>query len=414
MRGAAQATRITAAQFAAAEKRLVGTELAGTQTAVAMTKVTKATKSARKGIGTIRSAGASLTSRLVGLNGTLGTFAGAMGQFAIGSVVTIGIIAGIAAVGGAMKLLTRDTKKAEEAFKAMLERLKSDIPEATKVTLAGIKAMLEAQKELLQVRISAAIDPSVAGKLSPLAKQLYKDLFQVEIALQHVGAAWKELEDADIAKMLDAQTAALQRQHRFTFENIIDRQDQARIATEQAERAIQALADRWTDYGKTSLEVLRENLREISVLVDMSKMDLPEATAAVQRLLKEFKDGLEQTDPVLDKTIDNIERLTTALFNLSRGLSFNFGGALLGGIFGAIRGGPVGGIIGAIGGGVGVPGLRPEDLGIGGSSGATTQIVMAPAVDPLTIARDAQWMNVVAATNQALANTGHRIEVVGG
>jgi len=54
-----------------------------------------AARKARAGLGTIRSSGASLAARMVGLNGTVGTLFSGIAQFAVGNLVAIGIIAGI-------------------------------------------------------------------------------------------------------------------------------------------------------------------------------------------------------------------------------------------------------------------------------------------------------------------------------
>jgi len=67
-----------------------------------------------RGLGTIRSALASMSAQAIGARGTVGSLAGAVLQFAAGNTIAVGVVAGVAAIALAYRALTRDAREARE------------------------------------------------------------------------------------------------------------------------------------------------------------------------------------------------------------------------------------------------------------------------------------------------------------
>jgi len=63
-----------------------------------------------------------LAGDVVGVQGPLARLVGIVGQLGVGTPVTVGVLAGIAAIGVAMRLLNRDSKEAKEGLEALLKR----------------------------------------------------------------------------------------------------------------------------------------------------------------------------------------------------------------------------------------------------------------------------------------------------
>jgi len=113
-----------------------------------------AANKARKGLGTLRSAGASLTARMIGLNGTIGTFGSAIGQFAFGNLVTVGIIGGMFALAAGFRKIgekARDAKKRAEELREELIRAAGPITLTSQQELGAERSRLTFLRE--QVRL---------------------------------------------------------------------------------------------------------------------------------------------------------------------------------------------------------------------------------------------------------------------
>ena len=147
--------------------------------AVGLNRVNVAAKrTARQGLGTIRSSMASLTAMAIGTRGTLGTLASGILQFAAGNVIAIGAIAGIAAIAFAFRKLSSDAREAKKEIDdhiAALEKLReAEVTPLEKVTenIEGArKRLAEFNADLAKIEAKLEKDPGRDVRAILLVKQ---------------------------------------------------------------------------------------------------------------------------------------------------------------------------------------------------------------------------------------------------
>ena len=167
-----------------------------------------AKRTARQGLGTIRSSMASLTAMAIGTRGTLGTLASGVLQFAAGNAIAIGAIAGIAAIAFAFRKLTSDAREAKKeinAHIAALEKLReAEVTPLEKVTenIEGATTQLaEFNADLAKIEAKLEKDPGrdVRAILLVKQKKLLEDIAEKEdlIAIGERKRAEEEGKEAD-------------------------------------------------------------------------------------------------------------------------------------------------------------------------------------------------------------------------
>lgn len=121
---------------------------------VGLTKVnTTAQRTARQGLGTIRSSMASLTAMAIGTRGTLGTLASGILQFAAGNALAIGAIAGIAAIAFAFRKLSSDAREAKKQIDESIKSLEK-LREAEVTPLERVaESITDAQTRLSEMQV---------------------------------------------------------------------------------------------------------------------------------------------------------------------------------------------------------------------------------------------------------------------
>lgn len=139
---------------------VAGFDRAMKQAAASTTAVAVATAPARQGLGTIRSAGASLTARLVGLNGTLGTLVSGIGQFALGNLAAIGVIGGLAAIAAGFRLIGKGAREARVRAGEAIDKLRAmQRGEVVGGDIAVLLAAARTQRRALQAQVAALPPP---------------------------------------------------------------------------------------------------------------------------------------------------------------------------------------------------------------------------------------------------------------
>lgn len=100
-----------------------------------------ASTGATGGVGNLTRSMASLAANSIGVRAGLGPMISTLGTLAVGSVVTLGIVAGVAAISAGIKLLGKESKEAEE-------RIKKLIDEANQLRTSNQSSLLTAQQAL--------------------------------------------------------------------------------------------------------------------------------------------------------------------------------------------------------------------------------------------------------------------------
>lgn len=151
------------------------------------------------GLNRLRPAITSLAAHATGANGAVGVLTGTIGSLALGNALTIGILAGIAAISTAYTVLTAETRKQEEATRDATEALKRLHDEQRRGETGALPEQLaSARKELERLR-----DLEKFGRGQNTGGNVYDnsgvlELFKAKMDPRKVQQQYKALE-ADIA-----------------------------------------------------------------------------------------------------------------------------------------------------------------------------------------------------------------------
>lgn len=180
---------ITDAQLAMTQygQQLGMASAASTTMAESTTKIARSAGRARQGLGTIRSSAASLTARMIALNGTVGTFSSGILQFAAGNAVAIGIIAGIAGIAAAIRHVTREAREAAQRAKDWLDQMQRARHISDEMRLAGNiqqarEAVARYTEELAKAREAEAQAVDVATRFSGIAAENFHAEYTDKVA----------------------------------------------------------------------------------------------------------------------------------------------------------------------------------------------------------------------------------------
>lgn len=176
------------------------------------------TLSARRGLGTMRSAMGSLAATSMGLSGRLGEVSSIIGQFAFGSLATLGVFGGLAAIGLAFRHIRKDAGDAKDKIKEFIDldplgrRAKAE--EYLGYAAAGAeRERLEATGGISPIRAGLAGALSRFGIRLPIqtrekAEENLRDIEELTLAMEDRLQAGREKHQEE----LDRQKAEAQRE----------------------------------------------------------------------------------------------------------------------------------------------------------------------------------------------------------
>ncbi len=122
-----------------------------TKIAGSLKDVDAAAKGATLNVGRLNPTIASLAARAAGAHPVTGQLANVLGSFAIGSALTVGVLAGLAAVGFAWNKWTHDAREAAKAAKDAIDEVER-LARANMVGSVQSTAITEAQSEMTRLR----------------------------------------------------------------------------------------------------------------------------------------------------------------------------------------------------------------------------------------------------------------------
>lgn len=172
-----------------------------------LTATGPASQKAVAGLGTMRSVSSTLASQLLGVKTSVGQVTGALGQMALGTGLTIGILAGVAALAAAYSALTaksREQKAATDSLRDAWKKLNEEQnkgPAAVRAVAEKDAANLRAEIATLQKQLTAAQAQrqSATGAGELLAASVNESAIQsrLQAARRASSAAQAKLDDQD-------------------------------------------------------------------------------------------------------------------------------------------------------------------------------------------------------------------------
>jgi hypothetical protein len=450
--------------LAAARQQAIGLRSAGLQPAgqelAAFNSILVATgprlERARRGLGTMRGGLVSLAASTVGARGPLGALTSGLLLFGAGSTIGLGVAAGLAALAVGFHKIREGARDAAEMVKKYADAWR-DLPEQQKVETGQNLVALQAQQAALSSRIIRERDRVIEGP---------DKVFLEAIRSANVKALEKQF--IEVSKGVAGATVAVDsfgEAGRRAWEKIKDAFEQASKGIELIPLHAAEAIEEWSSKMQHQADVVRDALdpiraynREVQALRELEArgpLGLPGAITRAERLARQAQIGQEMF-PVPDladvvappwvksKMKQDFDDLgLTAAGAFTRGFvrsafeGFKGFGNVLKNIFASLfedaliqalrrlgsgKGG-VGGILGfvfkaglgfvpggsAIGGLVPGGGPGPRGSPVGPPEFSGMNINVGPARDPISIARDAQWLKALAESNLQLEAGGFRL-----
>lgn len=315
---------------------------------------------------------ANLAGRIAHTSPIVGNLASVLGDFAIGGVVTAGVLGGLAAIAVAYDKLTESTRKAkEETVKAM-----DAIDKAARLKMLGPGGEMVAQTELarkeadrLKIEI-AALEKEAAGpdsgfgRKAMLEEKINQLYIERQIALNRVAEGESIVGEA--VKAASDQAAPKIKEVTFRYNELRDAAEKVNAQITQDNR------DWWKNYIEKTGEAvtLTEQLNAEIMAARPSLLDVFKGATTTDVGPVDISDSVkianDQAKKINDAAAEHSEMLKSAIWGSASALAnsivsaLNFGGGgrgsniggSIGGTIGfglgfAFGGGPIGGAIGS-------------------------------------------------------------------
>lgn len=326
---------------------------------------------------------AGLAGQLTGIHPIIGNVAGVLGNFAVGSALTVGVLGGLAAIALAYDVLTKSTREAtkvqDEAVKSLLKsrHLKivgGGVGENVLQARSKLNALLaegtRLQKELDANRGVLVLEAQTLEKIAANQEEIHAVQQAIIHGKQELATGTNAATTSTVKlkdTYMDLRDAAAKVNAEATKANAdwwrgyIERTGEALTLTEQLNQAI--LADR---------PGLLEVYRDLMTQGTPGAVSMPNVSMPFEGLTEKQKENLRELGVIKDDANRNADQTREAIWgaaiqsaniiagalNIGGGgrgsgiggaLGGAIGGAALGGKLGAF-GGPIGAVVGAIAG----------------------------------------------------------------
>lgn len=312
--------------------------------AVAMNTVAVASTNASAGVGRLNLTMASLLTRATATTPVLAQLGLAIGSFAVGSLVMLPVLAGLAALGFAFQALRRNAREATEEMERNLDVLRQLRDQQALAEAGGAVAVGVGEAQAESRRLASFLRNIVGAGGDEAEVQLLRDrtIKQLRESNDLIRAGITEIEGAEAAararkrredlNLRNDVKDATERHNRELIQIEKERVDAvAQLARDEDESRIIFLDRATADAEAAAQESMRRARDEDEFLQILRQQDIDAHEQAE-------KDKLEATKKRLEEERDMMRKIR--LF--AQGL----------GILGSAVGGPVGSTLGGIGGGV--------------------------------------------------------------
>lgn len=296
----------------------------------------------------------SLTSQIAGTNPIVGQLAGTLGQFALGSALTGGILVGIAAIAFAYNQLTSSARAArkeiDDTAESLLRQAKSEraatVQGQREIFLSMERRMQDAQAALSRFSATGGAGPfGLGGKLQ---EKLLEGVKNASIEATQAAKNLKEAKEAE-AKAHDKVSGALDRATPRTRSHAVATNDLAKAAKEAEAaqlRLAQAIADALIEQAKQrAANALNLGIPPIDI-GDSTRgagtrgrgevPDFAQAKAAAEQALEDYKESV-------------IQKMNNIGVSIRQGIAQTLGDAVYNGFAAAFNGEGLGGVFKAFG-----------------------------------------------------------------
>ncbi len=363
-----------------------------------------------RGIRRMEMALGGIAAQSVGANHSLGLLGESMLLFSGGSAVAIGVLAGLAAIAGALQLISANAEADEMSLKKLEKELDTLGPHAKMVSLQLQIADLERQK----------IDPTFLEKIKQLGKQFWGSLTGSEEA---TGTGISEAFNRQIATLQNELSRATEEYNtKLAHQNELLADERMRLF-ELGEELDRIAAKVAKEIASPEFQADLENLFDPGGAFFRSKafqQDLKEAGKQMGEVLREgqrvMERALEETDRQMQRLGNTLGRdLAEAIGN-----GFKDMAGLLKSIFMQVLQFALGQFFGSVfkslaGGGIpGAPdtsGFDPSSIGHSrafSSGGVTIDMSRAMPLTAFAVARDPGFQEVIRAAILTAKSQGFR------
>jgi hypothetical protein len=401
-----------------------------------MVATTPRIEGARRGLGTLRGAMVGLAGSMVGVRGPLNALVSGLLLFGTGGAIGAGVAAGLAALAFGFNKLRQGAKDAAEAVKTYADAWRA-LPEQQKVQTAADLAKLQAQQADINLRLAPLLESQRQAKAGGIAtpalnkqiEELQKKFIEVSTAVagamqklsgfrEDVAKTGTTVREAllppleDIQRDLDRWNANLRqqaeavkdalsplREYERALESLRELEALGLIGHEERLARGDQLRRAASDVGKPMFASTKAQIK-----AEFDDLGLTAAGAFTRGFIRSAFEGFKGFGSVLKNVFASL--FEDALMQALRRLGGGGGGSgILGFLFNTGVGFATGGPAGAAIGGAASIGIRPP----GPPEFSGMNINVGPARDPISIARDAQWLAALAASNLQLEAGGFRL-----
>lgn len=342
--------------------------------------VERSSKSATLSTGRLGNQFANLAGQIAHTHPIVGNLAGVLGNFAIGSAMTVGILAGVAAIAVAYDKITESSRKAREQTEKLVKGLVDQARALREASVAGAEFIqLQAEVELQSAKQASGIgvrsvlgailtgkpglDPADAAAAS---KRIADAETAVAQAIVNVKKAY-EAAEPKVAKLKDTYMDLRDAAAQVNAEILKEKTDWWKSYIEKTHEALSV-----TQQLANAANSLRPSLIEaLQSLQPSTAATMPGIAMPFEGLDTRQKDQLRALGVLTDKADENAKMIQSAVVSSANviantilsavnvgggGRGSQIGGALGGGLGAAWgstlgwAGGPIGAVLGGIGG----------------------------------------------------------------
>lgn len=172
-------------------------------------------KSAGQGLGMMRESVASLAAQMTGVHPVFGRLSTMLGTMAMGGALTVGLLAGLAAIGYGIGKLTEHTRKEKEETQKLIDKLRElrrereDPTAPQKADVAAMQAQVAELDRKLAIaqRNATAPDVTIAAKWEKEMVKLWRERTDAAKLLQEAQQQLTEAERDRLQKMREFREA---------------------------------------------------------------------------------------------------------------------------------------------------------------------------------------------------------------
>ena len=376
-------------------------------------KAGRATRSAGAGFGRMRETITALAVSMTGVHPQLARVGSVLSSLAFGGALTVGVVAGAAAIGFAWKqmheagrIAAESAKQQMKEFGALIDKIKSKLQDLALWQLAAQRMNLETSLRIAKGELETpalkrvAVEKITEGKDFERFQQVRENVKRIELALADLGRIAADKTWARNMAAAGEEAARGLDQVHVSLTDVLNMirnipLDPANFGTRIKKTLADQLAKDMEELAKTNEAMAEKIQRDFGATVDQMERDAQRAAEAINRI--QF---------ALNAMLDILDDLKAGNFGSVLGTIF---GGIIG--FAASGGNPAGAIAGAqIGGRVGRNFDSPNQSAAAIPPGAATISVnvsgMPPATNPLAASRDGDWIRFLSESTKVAKSRG--------